>query len=152
VAASLTDDGIFIVQEYVGPSRFQSSEEAIELMNRVLDTLPEELRVEPGTKTVRRAFRPASAEAVAAADPSEAIRSAEIVPLLEERFEIVYRADFGGTLLHLPLADILVNFDPDDPKDAALVDLMSLYEETLIERGVLESDFTYIAARRRATM
>jgi GT2 family glycosyltransferase/2-polyprenyl-3-methyl-5-hydroxy-6-metoxy-1,4-benzoquinol methylase len=151
VAASLTDDGIFIVQEYVGPSRFQSSEEAIELMNRVLDALPEELRLEPGTKTVRRAFRPASAEAVAAADPSEAIRSAEIVPLLEERFEIVYRADFGGTLLHLPLAGILVNFDPDDPKDAALVDLMSLYEETLIERGALKSDFTYIAARRRPT-
>jgi SAM-dependent methyltransferase len=149
VAASLTDDAIFIVQEYVGPSRFQSGEDVVELWNRVLAALPEELRVEPATGAVRRTFRPPTPEAVAHVDPSEAIRSAEIVPLVEERFEIVYRADFGGTLLHLPLADILANFDPDDPKDAALVNLMCLYEQTLIERGVLESDFTYIAAKKR---
>jgi hypothetical protein len=28
---------------------------------------------------------------------------------------------------------------------------MALYEETLIERGALKSDFTFIAARRRPT-
>jgi len=65
---------------------------------------------------------------------AELVRPAKIVPLIEERVRIVHRADFGGTLLHLPLADILVNFDPDDPK-ASLVDLMCLHEKAVIERG-----------------
>jgi SAM-dependent methyltransferase len=149
VHASMTDDGVFVVQEYVGPSRFQSGAEVVELWNGVLAALPRELRVEPGTGNVRESLRPPAADAVAGVDPSESVRSGEILPLLEERFRVTYRADFGGTLLHLPLADILVNFDPDDPKDAALVDLMCLYEETLIEHGVIPSDFTYVVAEKR---
>jgi hypothetical protein len=69
--------------------------------------------------------------------------------LIEERFEIVYKADFGGTLLQFVLADIAGNFDPADPRDVALIDLICLYEETLIEHGILSSDFTYLVAKAR---
>ena len=68
--------------------------------------------------------------------------------LIEERFEIVYRADFGGTLLQFVLSDIAGNFDPADPKDVAMIDLVCLYEKTLIDEGVLPSDFVYLVARR----
>jgi SAM-dependent methyltransferase len=149
IAASLTDDGIFLVQEYVGPSRFQMDARAVELVNQLLQLLPEELVQEPATGEPRRRFERPSAEDVAAVDPSEAIRSGEIVPLVTERFEILYRADFGGTLLHLGLGEIIANFDPYDPKDVALLELMSLFEDTLVDEGVLASDFTYIVARRR---
>ena len=67
--------------------------------------------------------------------------------LIEERFEIVYRADFGGTLLQFVLADIAGNFDPADPKDVAMIDLVCLYEKTLIDEGVLPSDFVYSSLR-----
>ena len=69
--------------------------------------------------------------------------------LIEERFEIVYRADFGGTLLQFVLADIVGNFDPADPDDVAMIDLVCLYEQTLIDEGVLPSDFTYVVAKAR---
>ncbi len=82
-------------------------------------------------------------------DPSESVRSDEIVGLIEERFEIVYRADFGGTLLQFVLADIVGNFDPADPDDVAMIDLVSLYEQTLIDEGVLPSDFMYPVAKAR---
>ena len=68
-------------------------------------------------------------------DPSESVRSDEIMGLVGERFEIVYRADFGGTLLQFVLSDIAGNFDPADPKDVAMIDLVCLYEQTLIERA-----------------
>jgi SAM-dependent methyltransferase len=149
VAASLTPGGIFVVQEYVGPARFQVRDEALEHMNRLLSVLPDRYLYEERTGQFRRkALRP-KARDVARVDPSEAIRSDEIVPLVEERFEIVYRADFGGTLLHLGLGEIIANFDPDEPVDVALLDLMCLYEEALIANGVIESDFTYIVGRRR---
>jgi hypothetical protein len=98
---------------------------------------------------VRTEVERPSAKEVARVDPSESIRSGEIMGLIEERFEIVYKADFGGTLLQFVLADIAGNFDPADPRDVALVDLICLYEETLIEQGVLPSDFTYVVAKAR---
>jgi SAM-dependent methyltransferase len=149
IAASLTDDGVFIVQEYVGPARFQMDERAVELVNRMLAVLPESLLIDPESGLARRRFERPRARNVAAVDPSEAIRSDEIVALVEERFEIDYRADFGGTLLHLGLGGIIANFDPEDEKDVALLELMCLLEDTLIDEGVLASDFTYIGARRR---
>ena len=56
---------------------------------------------------------------------------------------MLYRADFGGTLLQFVLADIVANFKEVDPKDAAIVDLMSLLEEVLIAERVLPSDFAF---------
>jgi len=32
----------------------------------------------------------------------------------------------------------------------AMIDLVCLYEKTLIDKGVLPSDFVYLVARRRA--
>jgi SAM-dependent methyltransferase len=82
-------------------------------------------------------------------DPSEAIRSAEIVPLVGKYFKIIQRVDFGGTLLHMLLSDIVGNFDPDREEDTAIIKLLCYLERTLIKEGVLPSDFTVIVARSR---
>ena len=62
---------------------------------------------------------------------------------------MLYRADFGGTLLQFVLADIAANFNEDDPKDVALLDLMSLLEEVLIAERVLPSDFAFFVLSPR---
>jgi SAM-dependent methyltransferase len=149
IRASLTPDGLFVVNEYVGPSRFQFPEERLSLMNKLLSVLPATHRRSLRDGQVRTHLQRPSAKEVRRVDPSESIRSDEIMGLIEERFEIVYKADFGGTLLQFVFADIAGNFDPADPRDVALVDLICLYEETLIEHGVLPSDFTYVVAKAR---
>ena len=134
----------------VGPVRFQFPDERLPLMNQLLLALPETHRRNLRTGEVKdEVVRPNEKE-VQRVDPSESIRSDEIVGLIEERFEIVYRADFGGTLLQFVLADIAGNFDPADPNDVAMIDLVCLYEKTLIDEGVLPSDFVYLIAKRRA--
>ena len=149
IRASLTRDGLFVVNEYVGPVRFQFPDERLPLMNRLLLALPETHRRNLRTGKLKdEVVRPNEKE-VQRVDPSESIRSDEIVGLIEERFEIVYRADFGGTLLQFVLADIAGNFDPADPDDVAMIDLVCLYEQTLIDEGVLPSDFTYVVAKAR---
>lgn len=149
VAASLVPGGLFIVNEYVGPARFQWLDKTEVLMNRMLELLPEELRVNPFNEFVKEHLERAAAAEIARVDPSESIRSDEIVALLESRFDLLYRADFGGTLLQFLLADIVANFRQDDPKDVALLDLMSLFEEVLIAERVLPSDFAFFVLRAR---
>jgi SAM-dependent methyltransferase len=149
VRASLTGRGLLVVNEYVGPVRFQFPDERLPLMNQVLLALPETHRRSLRTGEVRNDVVRPNEKEVRRVDPSESVRSDEIMGLIEERFEIVYRADFGGTLLQFVLSDIAGNFDPADPKDVAMIDLVCLYEKTLIEEGVLPSDFTYAVAKAR---
>ena len=149
VAGSLRPGGLFVVHEYIGPSRFQWLDKTQELMNRMLDVLPEELKTHPINGFVKERMDRASAEEIARVDPSESIRSDEIVATLESRFDVLYRADFGGTLLQFLLADIAANFSEDDPKDVALLDLMSLFEEVLVAERVLPSDFAFFVLSPR---
>jgi SAM-dependent methyltransferase len=149
VASSLRPGGVFVVNEYIGPARFQWLDKTQELMNGMLEVLPEELRVVPSSGLVKEHFERTPPEEIARVDPSESIRSDEIVALLESRFDVVYRADFGGTLLQFLLADIAANFHEDDPKDVALLDLLSLFEEVLVAERVLPSDFALVVLTSR---
>jgi SAM-dependent methyltransferase len=149
VLGSLNSEGIFVVNEYIGPARFQWLDKTQDLMNRMLEALPEEMRVNPTNGFVKEHFERTPAEEIARVDPSESIRSDEIVATLESRFEVLYRADFGGTLLQFLLADIAANFDEDDSKDVALLDLMSLFEEVLVTERVLPSDFAFFVLTPR---
>jgi SAM-dependent methyltransferase len=148
VRRSLEPEGLFVVQEYVGPARFQFPDERLPLMNGLLAALPESHRRNLRDGSIKSEVVRPSAQAVYDVDPSESIRSDEILGLLDERFEIVYRADFGGTLLQFVLSDIAGNFAPSEPRDVALIDLVCLFEATLIEQGVLPSDFVYLVAQR----
>jgi SAM-dependent methyltransferase len=149
VRTALRPGGLFVVIEYVGPSRFQWSDKVERLMNRILATVPKTHRLSLKDEvTIKGEVRRPSLEDVIKADPSEAVRSQEIPGLLAKNFEILYRADFGGTLLQFVLADIAGNFKPDDEKDMALLDLIILFEETLIEEKIIPSDFIFVVSRR----
>jgi SAM-dependent methyltransferase len=143
VTASLRPGGLFVVNEYVGPARFQWLDKTEAVMNRILELLPEEYRVNPRNGYVKERMDRAPAEEIARVDPSESIRSDEIAELLRSRFDTLYHADFGGTINQFLLADIAANFRDDDPKDVALLDLISLLEELLVAERVLPSDFAF---------
>lgn len=149
-AAALARDGLFVINEYVGPDRFQWSDEVVRLMNQFVDVLPPSYRVDPASGVVKGMIRRVSPQQVIDADPSEAIHSSRILDACAERFDLVERCDFGGTLLEFALADIVANFDPDDERDAALLRLMALAEAELIRAGAIESTFVFAVYRSRA--
>lgn len=149
VAASLGPQGLFVVNEYVGPARFQWLDKTQDLMNRVLELLPEEYKVNPRNGLVKERIDRAPPEEIARVDPSESIRSDEIPELLRSRFDVLYQADFGGTINQFLLADIAANFLEDDARDVALLDLISLLEEVLVAERVIPSDFAFYVLRPR---
>ena len=81
-------------------------------------------------------------------DPSEAIRSAEIVPLLKDYFDVIEFKGYGGSLLHLVLEGIAGNFVPGDPLATEWVERLSAIEDQLILEGRLAHDFAVIIARK----
>src|SRR5207247_4936673 len=71
IHGSLPEDGFFVVNEYVGPKRFQFPDEYLPLMDGLLEALPESHPRRPKDGRVKRsALRPDEAE-VCRAHPSE---------------------------------------------------------------------------------
>lgn len=145
---ALAPDGLLVINEYVGPDRFQWSDEAQRLMNAMLVLLPESYRRDPENGALKSVIQRVDPQAVIALDPSEAIHSGDILEALSARFECLEQRAFGGTLLQFLLADIASNFDPDDERDVALLRLMTLLETELIRCAAVASNFVYAVYRR----
>jgi len=138
-----------IANEYVGPSQFQWTSKQLQIMNEILSLVPEHYRrrVTDPHKVKDHVSRPAI-RWMNVHDPSEAIRSNEIIEMIESRFRIIEQKDFGGTILHMLLQDIVGNFDPRDEHDATMLKLVLYVEKVLIQEEVIPSDFTLIVAEK----
>jgi SAM-dependent methyltransferase len=148
-SAALRADGLLLVNEFVGPSRFQWTDRQLEMATELTLTLPEELRRDlQGGGIKSRVERP-SIEHMIRHDPSEAVRSADIEGALRARFEIVGEWNWGGTLNHLVFQNIAANFDPANPWHQSIVELLIHHENVLIREGHLPSDFKVFMARPR---
>ncbi|MEN9934608.1 MAG: hypothetical protein RLZZ387_1187 [Chloroflexota bacterium] len=147
VSAALRPGGWLILDEYVGPSQWQWTDAQLAAVNAILPAIPERLRRNPLTGEFKVAVsRPTLAE-MDRADPSESVRSGEIIGLVARQFELVERRDYGGALLHKLLEYIVGNFDPGRREDAELLRLICACEQALVAAGALQSDFTLVAAR-----
>jgi hypothetical protein len=149
---SLLPNGFFVACEYVGPNQLQWLPAQVEAINELLAILPERYlrRVSDPSDFKRRFPGPSPIQWMNEHDPSEAIRSEEIIPLVRSIFELLELKPAGGTLLHMLLQDIVGNFDPASDVDNCIQRLLCHVEWKLIATGALKSDFTYLAARRRA--
>jgi SAM-dependent methyltransferase len=88
VSNSLRARGLLYLDEYVGPSRDDWPLRRLIAPNLAYRLLPREVR------------RPHLIRApINHEDPTEAIRSGEIVEAVERRFRVVHRRDYGGNLL-----------------------------------------------------
>jgi hypothetical protein len=110
--------------------------------------VPEALR-RRADGSLHQVVRPTVDEMIAM-DPSEAVRSADILQLLKDNLEIEKEFDPGGALLNLILdGSIVNNFEAGNPAHDALVEKAFHYERQLMASGEIGSDFKFIIARPR---
>ena len=148
VQHTLRPGSLFIVNEFVGPNQFQWTDQQMELANDWLNKIPNRYRrslVSGHVKT--RVVRQTIAH-MNAVDPTEAIRSADIIPLMRRYFDVLDKVDYGGTLLNLILEEIAGNFK-DTAEDLEVLKPLFEAERRYIDTGVLSSDFTVLVARAR---
>ena len=88
IMRTLTRDGLLYLDEYIGPSRTDWTQEAMRSVRAVYDALPVHVRREPQLN-----------EPIMMDDPSEAIRSSEIMGQLRIGFDVRARRGYGGNFL-----------------------------------------------------
>jgi len=146
IRKGLKDDGVLIVQEYIGPNRFQWQEKQIEITNRILKLLPESFKKSSRTGTIKERVERPTAHFMKESDPSEGVRSEDIISVLKSFFNIKIIRFFGGPIYHLLFDEIMGNFDHNDKKDVAFIRFVLLLERTLIEEGNLDNNYVFIVA------
>jgi GT2 family glycosyltransferase/SAM-dependent methyltransferase/glycosyltransferase involved in cell wall biosynthesis len=147
VKRALRPGGIFHLHEFVGPDRFQWTDAQLEHMNAFLQTLPLRYRRLPAGGERGPQVRPTIRQMIDT-DPSEAVRSSEIIPAVERHFRIVELKELGGALLHIGLSGIVQNFDTAFPADVERLEQFFALEDRLMAEGVIGSDFVTITAVR----
>jgi SAM-dependent methyltransferase len=152
VRSALKPDGWLFFSEYVGPSQFAFGKRQREAIEAAFHLLPPVYRrsFTPGAEGRELTAAPLpDPREVARADPSEAIRSSDIMRVVRDNFEIVALNQSGGTLLHCLLSGIAGHFRGDDPHSIRLLEMLFNIEDALIASGDLDSDFVFVAARPR---
>ncbi len=143
---ALSDDGIFSMREYVGPSYLQFTVQTVNLVNRILSIIPDDLKLDEHNRIKNQSWRPTRSEIVAD-DPSEAVRSSEILPIAKKCLNVLACQMTGGTLLNPLLHGIAGNFEKTEAS-RNLLQMIILLEQTLIEAGIISSDYVYLIARK----
>ena len=148
VARSLKPGGYFLLDEFIGPSQFQWTDDQLAVINAELSRLPTDLRRHVATGVVKEQWVRPTIKEMNAGDPSEAVRSAEILPLVAEYFDVVEFKGYGGTVLHLLLEGICANFTEDDSRSMEYLREFFALEDRLIASGKLTHDFANIVTRK----
>lgn len=148
IYSALTPRGLFLLEEYVGPTQFQWTDQQLQLVNALLPLLPERLRSVPWGGVKITEPRP-SPKDVAAVSPFESIRSAEIYGLFKERFQVVEARSLGGTIQHLLYSNIIHNFSAEDDEAVRYLQAIIEVEDGLIEAGLLPADFMLLIGKRK---
>jgi len=147
VQRSLTTDGLFVMREYVGPKRIQFTDDQLQITNALLQLLPQKYRMLPDGTVKDEQVRPSSEELISI-DPSESIRSDELMDVMKKYLETVLFSPTGGTILHPLLSGISYNFEKDDEGRRLLRALIEL-EKAFISSSLLPSDYVFVVAEAK---
>jgi SAM-dependent methyltransferase len=133
ILETLTPNGILYLDEFVGPSRDRWKDSLLDRQRAIYEALPAESRL---YKTLPFPIQ--------ADDPSEAVRSGEIEPLLDVGFDTVLRRDYGGSLL----AVVVPAMRPEAVTEEVVRKLIA-DERAMLAAGE-KSYYTMIVARPKA--
>lgn len=171
--ASLTPEGILVANEYVGPNYQQLGERQVEIINAVKHLLPQELRgsnVGTSPPAFRRLLEHARAALGIASeeraiyrklweptplswfeqnDPSESIRSSEVIGVLKSVFGKVLVLPFNGSILYYALDEkFFNNFDTGNSRHRKVLEALFDLEDSLIEAGEIGIDNAHLICYR----
>lgn len=145
---SLRPGGYLWVHDYIGETQFQYSDERLVLLNRILAILPERYRIHHlrNRRVIDTITRPQPGKLVS---PFEAIRSAEIVAVFSQWFDIDYRHE-QNALMHLLCPPGLRSNYLETEDGPAIFELLMLLDATLVEHGILTPHTGMYLMRRKA--
>jgi ubiquinone/menaquinone biosynthesis C-methylase UbiE len=143
----LAPDGFLIVDEFVGPRRFQWTASQLALADGLMLCIPAGYRRFVNSNRTKNRNLRAGTALMWLNDPSEAVESDVISREIERQYEVLARHDYGGTIAQLLFQDIAHHFIEDDGENIAWAKRILDAEEYLIANGLLASDYAAFICR-----
>lgn len=144
VKATLKPGGFVMINEYVGANRFQFSPARKRTVQDVYRShVPGTLKKRKTGAVKRRVYFPGLLRMIIS-DPSEAVESATILPLMNRHFELLEQKNYGGNLLTFILKDIAHGFNRPEAGEV-LQQLFTLEDELMKQEA--QSDFVFAVYR-----
>lgn len=141
--SALKDGGFLISNEYVGPRYQQVNKKQQDYINQARQLLPPEL------KKSDEPWLPYSVEYFLKTDPSECVRSDQIIATLKNCFEKVEVKNFGGSILFYALDEAFYeNFNPQNSSHVKVLECLFAMEGLLIASGEIQSDNAHIISQK----
>ena len=82
-------------------------------------------------------------------DPSECVRSSEIIPLVKDIFpDVEVRPFGGGILMHALDGNFYANFDMNNPLHTKSLEMLCQLEKHFMDTGEIGIENAFIIARR----
>ena len=126
LARCLKTNGLMFNEEYVGPARNQYSDQHLKHMLEVMSDLPEKFRTK--VKFLRPPLENFRVE------PSEAIHSDLILPLIPKYFDVVYQRNLNGGIAYQLLHNNIQEFEDDSNTESVK------WLEYLLKQDVVYTD------------
>lgn len=137
----LMPGGLLVVNDFVGPSRFQWTPRQLQAANAMLALIPEAYRRRwPDGKVKKNIFAPGRLR-MKLADPSEAAESSLILPLLAETFTPLAVINKGGAIACLVFFEIAHHYIQGDETAERILQLCFALEDLLMQSGEISSDY-----------
>jgi SAM-dependent methyltransferase len=144
VNGALTPHGVFFADEYVGPDRFAYPPEAAALAQRFYRT------IDPGLRSPWPELPLPTPDMVTAADPTESIHAAAIIPMVREYLSEVEITPFNHAFAFIIWWGLRHEALYSTPEGLDLVQTILDYDNALVNSGRLENYFSYIVGKKKA--
>lgn len=145
----LKKGGMFYMDDYIGPNRFQWSDKMLDTANSIRALIPEKYFIVPDKPTEKFSRKVYRANLDLLHDPSEAVQSELIIDSVKKYFpdaEVIYT---GGVMYHLALQKILINFDENNNDDANLLKLVLAIDKLCIDVPKIGSHYAISIGRKK---
>jgi hypothetical protein len=148
VAGAMGPDSLFLINDMIGRNHHLFWPPTLDLVNRLWDTLPADLKVNRQTgKLDRHRLQ---------IDPSgygfEGVRAQDILPLLDERFDFQDFAPFFTLVNRFIDRDFGHDFDLDDPLHTAFLDYAMELDDYCLREHLLRPTQMLAALRPRSAV
>lgn len=149
VRNALRPGGWLFFNEYVGANHFGFGPEQREAIDNAFGLIPARYRhsyVGGSCGPVQESAPLPDPAEVVRVDPTEAVRSEDILKVVGDYFNIRTCNPCGGSLLQFLLHGIAGNFREEDPGSMRILKMLFDIEDALIDPEILNSDFVVVCA------
>lgn len=144
------NEGLLLVNEYVGPNRFQWTNEQLYYTNKLLQEIPVKYRRFYKSGLIKKKVYKPGLLRMILSDYSEAVESENILPFLQKTFSELELKAYGGTILHPLFNGIAHNFLTPDKEIDAVIKKCFRFEDNLMHSQIIKSDFIFAVYKKES--